>query len=138
MNSKLFFSLGFTFASLALFANPLLANPLDSNSQPEVAQASSQASDQASNNEDWSGFPEIKDGFMQGCVGADSLAAEQATTKQSYCQCAFESYSGRFSPQEFLQINTLVSRIGEDGPLMVNLMMSPELNGCSEKTGYQF
>jgi hypothetical protein len=130
MNSKLFLSLGFTFASLGLFANPLFANPLDSNSQAELTEIS--------NNEDWAGFPEIKDGFMQGCVGTESLAAEQATTKQNYCQCAFESYSGRFSPQEFLQINTLVSRIGEDGPLMVNLMMSPELGSCSDKTGYQF
>jgi hypothetical protein len=129
MNSKLFLSLGLTLASLALFANPLFANPLEPNSPDEPTQAS--------NNEDWSGFPEIKDGFMQGCVGAEPLAAEQATTKQNYCQCAFESYSGRFSPQEFLQINTLVSRIEEDGLLMVSLMMRPELDSCSEKTGYQ-
>ncbi len=159
MNSKILLSLSFAFTSVVLAANPLLANPLHSNLRPVNSNASALLRNQTlshSNNrylaqtpdtqateaqapisENWVDFPEIEAGFMEGCVGTETLAAGQATTKQSYCQCAFEAYSGRFSPQQFLQINALANRAEEDGPLLVNLMMAPELESCSATTGYQ-
>jgi hypothetical protein len=137
MNSKTFLSLSLAITSLALSASPIFANPLRSNNplRPALAQAPEA---EAPISENWADFAEVKDGFMQGCIGTETLAEEAATTKQNYCQCAFEAYSNRYSPQQFLQINTLANRAEEDGPTLVNLMMAPELNSCAEKTGFEF
>ena len=86
---------------------------------------------------DWSEANDIKVGFMQGCIGSESTDSDTVETKQNYCQCAFSEYSERYTPYQFLQINTLATRIGEDGPLLVNLMMGREMNNCAEKTGFE-
>lgn len=89
--------------------------------------------------EKWSDIPEIKSGFMQGCVGeVDQLTEQQAIVKENYCQCAFEAYSSRYTPQQVLQVNALSSEIGENGLVLVNLMMAPDLNSCADSTNYQF
>lgn len=88
---------------------------------------------------EWSDLPEIKSGFIQGCVGeVAQLTEQQAAIKENYCQCAFEAYSSRYTPQQVLQVNAISSQIGENGLALVNLIMAPDLNSCASLTAHQF
>lgn len=73
---------------------------------------------------------------MQGCIGQQNLQPAQRKIKQSFCQCAFNAYKTRYTPQIFSQINALAVQVGQDGPRLVNLMMKPELERCSTQTNY--
>ena len=84
----------------------------------------------------WKDFPNIEAGFMQGCIGKQALLPEQKKIKQSFCQCAFTAYKTRYTPQTFMQINSLVVKIGQDGTSLLGLMMQPEVNMCFSQTGY--
>jgi hypothetical protein len=86
---------------------------------------------------DWSKFPKTETEFMQGCVGQKNLQPSQRRAKQSFCQCAFNAYKTRYTPQTFSQINVLATQVGQNGPRLVNLMMKPELNSCSNQTNYR-
>ena len=86
---------------------------------------------------EWSDATNIKDSFLQGCISEEPRAALERRTKRNFCQCAFSAYSGRFSPYQFVQVNALASQIGEDGILLVNLMMTHEMKVCSEETGFE-
>ena len=86
---------------------------------------------------EWPDAASIKDSFLQGCIDEEPRAALERRTKRNFCQCAFSAYSGRFSPYQFMQVNALASQIGEDGILLVNLMMTHEMKVCSEETGFE-
>lgn len=86
---------------------------------------------------DWSKNVKTETEFMQGCVGQQNLAPAQRNIKQSFCQCAFNAYKTRYTPQLFAQINVLALQAGQDGPRLVNLMMKPELDRCSAQTNYR-
>jgi len=86
---------------------------------------------------DWKDFPNITTGFMQGCMGTQTLPADQKKIRQNFCQCAFTNYKSRYSPQVFMQMNNLAVQIGQNGPLLVSLMMKPELDMCITRTGYR-
>jgi len=88
--------------------------------------------------ESWSEVPEIKEGFLAACVGEGLLPTDQANTKRNYCECAFDVYAERYTPQHFLQINSLATKLGPEGPSLVNLMMAAELNICADTTGFEF
>jgi hypothetical protein len=85
---------------------------------------------------DWSKFARTESEFMQGCVGQKAEQASRQKIKQSFCQCAFNSYKNRYTPQQFTLINNVASQIGQNGPVLVNLMMRPELDRCSAQTNY--
>jgi hypothetical protein len=87
---------------------------------------------------DWKDFSSIEQGFMQGCVGKQSLPTAQSKIKKDFCQCAFLGYKNRYTPQVFIQMNSLAVKIGQDGPTLVSLMMKPELDTCSMRTGFKF
>jgi hypothetical protein len=74
---------------------------------------------------------------LQGCIDEEPSAVSERRTKRNFCQCAFSAYSGRFSPYQFMQVNALASQIGEDGILLVNMMMTHEMKACSEETGFE-
>jgi hypothetical protein len=74
---------------------------------------------------------------MQGCVGQQNPQPNQSRIKQSFCQCAFNAYKSRYTPQLFSQINALALQVGQEGPRLVNLMMKPELDRCSAQTNYR-
>jgi hypothetical protein len=95
-----------------------------------------QAQTPTSNN--WKDYARIETGFMQGCVGnTQSLTAPQRQTKLSFCQCALNSYKTRYTPQVFMQMNALAVKLGKEGPVLVNVMMKPELDSCSNQTGFR-
>lgn len=142
MNSQKLLSLSAVVSSLIwlLTPSPLFANPRLNGTlrQTQTPSPNTSVAQTPAEGDRWENFPQIQTGFMQGCLGSEELAEAQAETKRNYCECAFDAYSGRFSPQQFRQIDALATRIGEDGPLLVSVMMAPELGSCSEKTGYQF
>ncbi len=92
---------------------------------------------QPNSNNEWGKFPDVGQKFMQGCIGSQALPVRQKTIRQSYCQCALRSYQVRYTPQIFSQINAYVTKIGNDSPRLVSLMMTPELSQCAEQTGYK-
>jgi hypothetical protein len=104
-----------------LFAQP---SPPPPNSQTTNAQA-------------WAKYPNVSQQFLQGCVGTATLPHNQARVKQSYCRCALSAYQSRYTPELFAQINNVAVKIGKDGPLLVNVMMAPELSQCRTQTGFQ-
>lgn len=87
---------------------------------------------------DWKDYARIETGFMQGCVGnTQTLTAPQRQTKLSFCQCALNGYKSRYTPQLFMQMNALAIKLGKEGPVLVNVMMKPELDSCSSQTGFR-
>jgi hypothetical protein len=86
---------------------------------------------------DWKDYGNIEQGFMQGCMGTRLLPTAQRKVKQEFCQCAFLSYKNRYAPQTFMQMNALAVEIGDKGPALVNLMMSPEMDVCMTRTGFR-
>jgi hypothetical protein len=91
----------------------------------------------AATSNNWKDFPDIGTGFMQGCIGEQVLPAAQKKIRQNFCQCAFTSYKNRYTPKVFMQMNSLAVQIGPNGPLLVSLMMKPEVDRCSVQTGYR-
>lgn len=86
---------------------------------------------------DWKDYANIEQGFMQGCIGKQLLPSAQKKIRQEFCQCAFLSYKNRYAPQTFMQMNALAIDIGEKGPALVNLMMRPEIDVCTTRTGFR-
>jgi hypothetical protein len=144
MNSRFLINLGLALVTFAIAPAAALATsgPDSVRAEATVAQRAiaqrvvAQATEETPEEQQWEDVPQIQEGFMKGCVGTETLDEAAATTKQNYCQCAFESYSGRYSPLQFQQIEAVASRLGEEGPLLVSVMMAPELDGCSTTTGF--
>lgn len=86
---------------------------------------------------EWPEAISLKEGFTQGCMGEEPTSLFERRTKRNFCECAFEAYSERYSPYQFMQINALATQIGEDGILLVNLMMGNNMNACAEETGFE-
>lgn len=84
----------------------------------------------------WSQATKTQGEFMQGCTGSQPLTAAQRRAKENFCRCAFGAYKARYTPQTFLQINSLALKLGAEGPRLVSLMMKPDLDRCSTQTGY--
>ena len=141
MNFKRFLSLGFVSASFLCLALPvkaqIAADMAVERNQEAVESPISEKQAPSIEMAEWSDSNDIKEGFIQGCMGNETLDADLAETKENYCQCAFDEYANRYTPYQFLQINTLANRIGEEGLLLVNLMMGREMNSCAEKTGFE-
>jgi len=119
-------------ASLLLFVLPIQSQqaPTNNTKSPVAPKVPPSIST------NWKDFPNIEAGFMQGCIGKQALLPNQKKIKQEFCQCAFTAYKTRYTPQTFMQINTLVVKIGQDGTSLLGLMMQPEVNMCFSQTGY--
>lgn len=118
----------------AIFIFPLLLTSLPSTAQNRPPQNRNNSNPPTS----WTQVPNTEKEFMQGCIGQQNLQPNQRTIKQNFCQCAFNAYKARYTPQLFAQINVLAVQVGQEGPRLVNLMMKPELDRCSTQTNYRF
>jgi hypothetical protein len=121
-------------SALSLFS--LLLTSLPSQAQTRSQQPRTTTDTNLTTANDWSKSPNTEKEFMQGCIGQQNLQPAQRKIKQSFCQCAFNAYKTRYTPQIFSQINALAVQVGQDGPRLVNLMMKPELERCSTQTNY--
>ncbi|MEB3338004.1 MAG: hypothetical protein VKJ46_11105 [Leptolyngbyaceae bacterium] len=117
-----------------LSAFPLLLAVAPSQAQTQPARPSNiTPTSQAT----WAQFPVIEAEFKQGCVGQQPIPADRLRVKQNFCQCAFNAYKARYTPQLFTQINNLAGQAGQVGPTLVNVMMKPELDRCIAQTGFR-
>jgi hypothetical protein len=121
------------FSALPLFLALLTPTGVALSQNTNVAPKSQQSSPSSN----WSKFSNISQKFMQGCMGSQSLLPSEKRIRQNYCQCALNAYQVRYTPELFSEINTYVVKIGKDAPVLVNLMMNPELNQCAIQTGYK-
>ncbi|MEA5569029.1 hypothetical protein [Anabaena sp. UHCC 0399] len=133
MNTNTIFKRGYIYALSILSIVPVLLTSASSTAQNRTPQPPTNPP--APTN--WSQVPNTEKEFMQGCVGQQNLQPNQRRIKQNFCQCAFNAYKARYTPQLFSQINVLAVQVGQDGPRLVNLMMKPELDRCSAQTNYR-
>ncbi len=124
----------------------LLLSLLSLTLTPQISQAQNSPPQPGNTNantaNDWSSHMKTQDEFKLGCVGdSKNLNPQQLKIKTSFCKCALEAYKARYNPQVFFQINNISNQAGKVGstsigPVLVNLMMKPELNRCSITTKY--
>ena len=93
---------------LALGAVPSLAQ---ANKQPSQAQLARQ----------------FRDGFMKGCLNGKT---PDVKNQRGYCDCLANAYQKRFDGTTLAVISQAAGSLGEKGPALVNLMMSPESRTC--------
>ncbi|WP_017653009.1 hypothetical protein [Fortiea contorta] len=121
---------------VSAFLFSLLLTSLNSQAQNRPQPTRNNSNTNTATPNDWSKIPRTEAEFMQGCMGQQSLQPAQRNAKQNFCQCAFSAYKSRYNPQTFSQINALAVKVGQDGPRLVNLMMKPELDRCSNQNNY--
>ena len=96
---------------LALGAAPSLAQ---ANKQPSQAQLARQ----------------FRDGFMKGCLNGKT---PDVNNQRGYCDCLASAYEKRYDGSTLAVISQVAGSLGEKGPALVNLMMSPESKTCVAK-----
>lgn len=70
---------------------------------------------------------QFRDGFLKGCLqGKTSGVKNQA----KYCTCLANSYQSRYDGQTLAAITQASGSLGNQGPALVNLMMTPETKVC--------
>lgn len=84
----------------------------------------------------WKDLP-FEEQFIEGCTQGEAFGTAEFEMKQQYCSCAFQTYKSRYTPNEFMQINSVAISLGEHGPHLVSLMLKPELEQCSSESGYE-
>ena len=73
---------------------------------------------------------QFRDGFERGC---NQGKTEGVSNQKGYCTCMANSYQNRYVGLELSAISQAASTLGENGPLIINLMMAPEAKSCSAK-----
>ena len=114
------------FRSLLKFANVLLFGAIGMQShigyaqpKPTPAASSAQLSRQ------------FRDGFMRGCTPGKTPGV---SNQIKYCNCLADSYLKRYDGTTLTAISQLAGSLGEKGPLLVNVMISPEAKACAARS----
>ncbi|MFN5855291.1 MAG: hypothetical protein ACK456_05235 [Pseudanabaenaceae cyanobacterium] len=124
-----------TLATAGLFTSTAMAqNPQNQRQPQNQPQNQPQQNQPLSTN--WADFPNLEKGFMDSCMGQAQLPPNQRVSKSNFCQCAMNSYKSRYTPELFLRINALAVQGGQPAITLTGLMMEPELNACSVRTGF--
>lgn len=77
---------------------------------------------------------QFRDGFTRGCLKGKT---EGAKDQKKYCICMANSYQSRYDGRTLSAISQIAGSLGEKGPALVNLMISPEARICKSKTWSQ-
>lgn len=101
--SCLFYALSF------LLAGPLIAQP---NLQNNDAQQRAM----------------FRQGFLKGCLAGKSTGNQN---QPRFCNCLADAYNTRYSGNNLVVISSLAAQLGSRGPLMVDVMMTPERQVCT-------
>ena len=69
------------------------------------------------------------EGFLKGC-----LASKVAGVKNQagYCTCLAASYQTRYDGRSLNIISNLAAKLGDQGSVLVTLMMTPEAKVCAD------
>jgi hypothetical protein len=73
---------------------------------------------------------QFRDGFTQGCLKGKT---EGTKNRKKYCTCMANSYQSRYDGITLSAISQIAGSLGEKGPALVNLMISPEAKICKSK-----
>jgi len=119
-----------TIATAGLFASAAMAQNPQNQRQPQNQPQNQPLST------NWADFPNLEKGFMDSCMGQAQLPPSQRVAKSNFCQCAMGAYKSRYTPELFLRINALAVQGGQPAITLTGLMMEPELNACSVRTGF--
>ena len=74
---------------------------------------------------------QFREGFLRGCLQGKT---PNVKNQPSYCNCMADRYQARYSGSTLAVITELATKSGENGPRLVNVMMSPEAKFCSTKS----
>jgi len=74
---------------------------------------------------------QFSQGFLKGCVSGTTPGVKD---QRGYCNCMVNSYQSRYDGQTLAAISQLAGTSGNTGPVLVNLMMSPEANTCRARS----
>ena len=73
---------------------------------------------------------QFRDGFIKGCTPGKT---QGVSNQIGYCNCLADAYSRRYDGNTLAAISQLAGSLGEKGPALVNVMISPEAKACSAK-----
>ncbi len=101
--SCLFYALSF------LVAGPLIAQPIPQNNDAQQRAM-------------------FRQGFLKGCLSSQSKGIQN---QPRFCNCLADAYNTRYSGNNLAVISSLAGQLGSKGPLMVDVMMTPERQVCT-------
>jgi hypothetical protein len=73
---------------------------------------------------------QFRDGFMRGCTPGKTPGVRNQV---NYCNCLADGYLKRYDGTTLTAISQLAGSLGEKGPLLVNVMISPEAKVCAAR-----
>nr|WP_137006772.1 hypothetical protein [Synechococcus sp. UW106] len=73
---------------------------------------------------------QFRDGFERGC---NQGKTEEVSNQRRYCNCMANSFQSRYTGKELSAISQAATGLGDNGPSIVNLMMTPEARACNAK-----
>ena len=74
---------------------------------------------------------EFRNSFLKGCLQGKT---PEVKNQSKYCTCMANSYQSRYDGRALTAIAQISGSLGEKGPLLVNLMVSPETKACKAKS----
>ena len=70
----------------------------------------------------------FRDSFLEGC---NSGKTPNVSNQDTYCTCMANGYQARYEGRILTAISQVAGSIGQQGPVLVNLMMQPEGKRCA-------
>jgi len=74
---------------------------------------------------------QFRDGFLKGCLQGKTPGVKN---QGKYCTCMANSYQSRYDGRTLAAISQVSGSLGNQGPALVNLMVSPETKACKAKS----
>ena len=71
----------------------------------------------------------FKEGFMKGCLSGKSRGV---ANQVSFCNCLTDAYNDRYTGLNLAAISSLAGQVGPKGPLIVDVLMTPERQVCTK------
>ena len=92
----------------------LMGGPAIAQEQPQVSDAQLRGS--------------FRQGFLKGCSAGKTKGIKN---QAEFCSCLADSYNKRYNGMTLSAISGLAGQSGAKGPLLVDVMMTPERQACA-------
>lgn len=73
---------------------------------------------------------DFSNGFLKGCTAGKTPGV---ANQQQYCTCLAKAYNTRFDGRTLSVISQLAAQAGQNGPILVDVMMAPERKSCTSR-----
>lgn len=74
---------------------------------------------------------QFRENFLRGCLSGRTQGVHN---QNNYGNCYANSYLARYDGRTLAAITQLSEQAGQTGPTLVDLMMSPERQGCAARS----